>query len=123
MHHNFGEYLNKVLCGVRSSQQELSKTLAAIRHSRTPWTSLKKTMAPGSGDGRSSRSESFIREYHVYQRIWIPELGKVTVAVLEDNNTHDRYGVTKVRDLRIASFSMIERFFLIVRHSYLMMQI
>ena len=120
MHHNFGEYLNKVLCGVQSSQQELLKTLAAIQ---TPWTSLKNTMASGSGDGRNSRSESFIQGYHVYQRIWIPELGKVTVAVLEDNNTHDRYGITKVRDLRIASFSMIERFFLNVRHSYLMMQI
>ena len=99
MHRDFGEYLNKVLCGVWSLQQELSKTLAAIRHSRTPWTSLKKTMVPGSGDGRSSRSENFIRGYHVYQRIWNPELGKVAVAVVEDNNTHDCYGVTKVCDL------------------------
>ena len=55
-------------------------------------------MASGSGDGRSSRSESFIQGYHVYQRIWNPEL----VAVLEDDNTHDRY-VAKVRDLRISS--------------------
>ena len=64
-------------------------------------------MASGSGDGRSSRSESFIREYHVYyQRIWNrPELGEVTVAVLEDNNTHDRYAVTNVRDLRISSLA------------------
>ena len=41
-----------------------------------------------------------------YQRIWNPELGEVAevaVAVLEDNNTHDRYAVTKVRDLRISS--------------------
>ena len=72
--------------------------------------SSEKTMASGSGDGRSSRSESFIREYHVYyQRIWNLELGEVAVvtevavAVLEDNNTHDRYAVTKVRDLRISS--------------------
>ena len=71
--------------------------------------SNEKTMASGSGDGRSSRSESFIREYHVYyQRIWNPELGEVAVvavAVLEDNNTHDRYAVTKVRDLRISSLA------------------
>ena len=74
--------------------------------------SSEKTMASGSGDGRSLRSESFIREYHVYyQRIWNPELGEVavvaevTVAVLEDNNTHDRYAVTKVRDLRISSLA------------------
>ena len=65
----------------------------------------EKTMASGSGDGRSSRSESFIRGYHVYnQRIWNPELGEVaevTVAVLEDDNIHDRYAVTKVHNLRI----------------------
>ena len=61
--------------------------------------SSEKTMASGSGDGRSSRSESFIRGYHVYyQRIWNPELGDVAVAVLEDDNTHDRYAVTKVCD-------------------------
>ena len=54
--------------------------------------SSEKTMASGSGDGRSFRSESFIREYHVYyQWIWNPELGEVAVvaevavAVLEDN--------------------------------------
>ena len=69
--------------------------------------SSEKTMASGSGDGRSSRSESFIRGYHVYyQRIWNPELGEVAVAVLEDDNTHDRYAVTKVRDLRISSLSI-----------------
>ena len=60
-------------------------------------------MASGSGDGRSLRSESFIQWYHVNQRIWNPELGEVAVAVLEDDNTHDRYAVTKVRDLRICS--------------------
>ena len=65
--------------------------------------SSKKTMASGSGDSRSSRSESFIRGYHVYQRIWNPELGEVAVTVLEDDNTHDRYAVTKVRNLRISS--------------------
>ena len=49
--------------------------------------SSEKTMASGSGDGTSSRSESFIRGYHVYyQRIWNPELGEVAVAVLEDDN-------------------------------------
>ena len=64
--------------------------------------SSEKTMASGSGDGRSSRSENFIRGYHVYyQRIWNPELGEVATAVLEDDNIHDRYAVTKVRDLRI----------------------
>ena len=57
----------------------------------------EKTMVSGSGDGRSSRSESFIRGYHVYyQRISNPELGEVAVAVLEDDNIHDRYAVTKV---------------------------
>ena len=69
--------------------------------------SSEKTMASGSGDGRSSRSESFIRGYHVYyQRIWNPELGDVAVAVLEDDNTHDCYAVTKVCDLRISSLSI-----------------
>ena len=65
----------------------------------------EKTMASGSGGGRSSRSESFIRGYHIYyQRIWNPELGEVAeiaVAVLDDDNIHDRYAVTKVHDLRI----------------------
>ena len=65
----------------------------------------EKTMASGSGDGRSSRSESFIRGYHIYyQRIWNPDLGEVAeiaVAVLEDDNIHDHYAVTKVYDLRI----------------------
>ena len=65
----------------------------------------EKTMASGSGDGRSSRSESFIRGYHIYyQRISNPELGEVAeiaVAVLEDDNIHDRYAATKVHDLRI----------------------
>ena len=62
----------------------------------------EKTMVSGSGDGRSSRSESFIRGYHIYyQRIWNPELGEVAVAVLEDDNIHDHYAVTKVHDLRI----------------------
>ena len=69
--------------------------------------SSEKTMASGSGDGRSSRSESFIRGYHVYyQRIWNPEHGEVAevaVAVLGDDNTHDCYAVTKVRDLRNSS--------------------
>ena len=63
----------------------------------------KKTVASGSGDGRSSRSESSIRGYHVYQQIWNPELGEVAVAVLEDDNTHNCYAVAKVRDLRISS--------------------
>ena len=52
---------------------------------------------------------------YYHRQIWNPELGEVaevTVAVLEDDNTHDRYAVTKVRDLTIisslASFS-IER--------------
>ena len=63
-------------------------------------------MASGSGNGRSLRSESFIRGYHVYyQRIWNPECGEVAVTVLEDDNTHDRYAVTKVRDLRISSLA------------------
>ena len=65
----------------------------------------EKTMASGSGDGRSSRSESFIRGYHIYyQRIWNPEIGEVAeiaVAVLENDNIHDRYAVIKVHDLRI----------------------
>ena len=69
--------------------------------------SSEKTMASGSGDGRSSRSESFIRGYHVYyQRIWNPELDEVAVAVLEDDNTHDRYAVTKVCDLSISSHNL-----------------
>ena len=37
-----------------------------------------------------------------YQRIWNPELAEVAVAVLEDDNTHDRYAVTKVRDLSLS---------------------
>ena len=71
--------------------------------------SSEKTMASGSGNGRSSRSEIFIRGYH--ERIWNPEFGEVakaTVAMLEDDNTHDRYAITKVHDLRISSLS-IER--------------
>ena len=71
--------------------------------------SSEKTMASGSGDGRSSRSESFIRGYHVYyQRTWNPELGEVAevaVAVLEHDNIHDCYAVTKVHDLRISSLA------------------
>ena len=86
--------------------------------------SSEKTMASGSGDGRSSRSESFIGGYHVYyQRIWNPELSEVAevaVAVLEDDNIHDRYAVTKVRDLRISSHCFfLDRAifdFLIMRH-------
>ena len=64
-------------------------------------TNSEKTMAC-IWQWRRSRSESFIRGY--YQRIWNPELGEVAeiaVAVLEDDNIHDRYAVTKVHDLRI----------------------
>ena len=39
----------------------------------------------------------------MYQWIWNPGLGEVAVAVLEDDNTHDRYAVAKVYDLRISS--------------------
>ena len=68
--------------------------------------SSEKTMASGSGDGRISRSESLIRGYHVYyQWIWNPELGEVAIAVLEDDNIHDCYAVTKVRDLRTSSLT------------------
>ena len=51
------------------------------------------------------RLENFIRWYYMYQRIWNPELGEVTVAVLEDDNTNDCYAVTKVPDLRISSLA------------------
>ena len=65
--------------------------------------SSEKTMASGSGDGRSSRSESFIRGYHVYyQQIWneLGEVAEVAVAVLEDDN---RYAVTKFMILELAA--------------------
>ena len=39
----------------------------------------------------------------MYQQSWNPELGEVTVAVLEDDNTNDCYAVTIVPDLRISS--------------------
>ena len=69
--------------------------------------SSEKTMASGSA-WRQLKLEigKFHRGYHVYQRIWNPELGEVAevaVAVLEDDNTHDHYAVTKVHDLRISS--------------------
>ena len=64
-----------------------------------------------------------------YQRIWNPELAEVAevaVAVLEDDNTHDRYAVAKVRDLSLSIFDFLimrhiaqfsDTYFLIVRHS------
>ena len=82
--------------------------------------SSEKTMAVETIEARDRKVSFEGRPYHVYyhRRIWNPELGEVakvaevTVAVLEDDNTHDRYAVTKVRDLIIisslASFS-IER--------------
>ena len=46
------------------------------------------------GGGESSVSvECCIRGYHVYQRMWNPELGEVAVAVRESGNHHDRYAV------------------------------
>ncbi len=50
-------------------------------------------MASGSGDARSLRVESYVRGYHVYQRIWNPFVGEVAVAVREEGNVHDRYAV------------------------------
>ena len=41
----------------------------------------------------SLRVESYIRRYHVYQRIWNPKLGEVAVAVREGENFHDHYAV------------------------------
>ncbi len=38
-------------------------------------------MASGGGDVRSLRVESYVRGYHVYQRIWNPFVGGVAVAV------------------------------------------
>ena len=73
--------------------------------------SNEETMASGSGGVRSFRVESYIRGYHVYQRIWNPELGEVVIAVREGDNTHDRYTVAileaeiccVVHDLRLSS--------------------
>ena len=46
------------------------------------------------GGGESSVSvECCIRGYHVYQRMWIPELGEVAVAIRESGNHHNRYAV------------------------------
>ena len=46
------------------------------------------------GGGESSVSvECCIRGYHVYQRMWNPELGEVAVAVRESGNHHYRYTV------------------------------
>ncbi len=50
-------------------------------------------MASGGGDARSLRVESYVRGYHVYQRIWNPFVGEVAVAVREEGNVHDRYAV------------------------------
>ncbi len=50
-------------------------------------------MASGGGDARSLRVESYIRGYHVYQRIWNPFVGEVAVAVREEGNSHGRYAV------------------------------
>ena len=75
---------------------ESSLAVSSIKDGSYKWQvqAARKAMASSSGDGGSSRSfrvESFIRGYHVYQRIWNPEVGEVAVAVLEDGNTHDRY--------------------------------
>ncbi len=45
-------------------------------------------MASGSGDARSLRVESYVRGYHVYQRIWNPFVGEVAVAVREEGNVN-----------------------------------
>ncbi len=47
-------------------------------------------MASGGGDARSLRVESYVRGYHVYQRIWNPFMGEVALAVREEGNVHDR---------------------------------
>lgn len=39
------------------------------------------------------RVECYVRGYHVYQRIWNPEVGEVAVAVRDIGNGHDRYAV------------------------------
>ncbi len=50
-------------------------------------------MASGGGDARSLRVESYVRGYHVYQRIWNPFVGEVAVAVREEGNVLDCYAV------------------------------
>ncbi len=60
-------------------------------------------MASGGGDARSLQVESYVRAYHVYQRIWNPFVGEVVVVVREEGNVHDRYAVAIVESDTLCS--------------------
>ena len=47
-------------------------------------------MARVEGD-YSAELNYVIRGFHVYQNIWVPQLGEVHDAVKEDANIHDRF--------------------------------
>ncbi len=78
-------------------------------------------MASGGGDARSLRVESYVRGYHVYQRIWNPFVGEVAVAVREEGDVHDRYAVAILESDTCSWFSSLrpcanECIILIMRH-------
>ena len=37
-----------------------------------------------------------IRGYHVYRKVWMPELGEVLLALKEDANIHYRFAVAMI---------------------------
>ncbi len=63
------------------------------------------------GDGFWRRkceiAESYVRGYHVYQRIWNPFVREVAVAVREEGNVHDRYAGWSVLLLALLTVTIV----------------
>ncbi len=61
--------------------------------------------------------ESCIRGFHVYQKVWKPEIGETLECAIEENNPSDKNAVAVLRDGEIVghiprSNSKVCRFFL-----------
>ena len=70
----------------------------------------EKTMASGSGDGRSSRSESFIRGYHIYyQRIMGSDRCQNYTSALRRIDVPFRYRLRLASDMDSSSFGYRRR--------------
>ena len=51
--------------------------------------------------------ECCIRGYHVYHHMWNPELGKVSVAVRESHNHHNRYTIAVLLSVQCRALSYL----------------
>lgn len=50
-------------------------------------------MAASSHSVSSVRIQSFVRGYHVYNRIWTPFIGEVATTTIENSNPHNRHAI------------------------------